>query len=149
MIKQQKGFTLIEAMIVVVIIAILAAIAVPSYQKHIQKTRRGDAKESLTRIAAMQERFFFTHDRYGTLAELGLVTEGEVLFSQEDNYIIVLVGSTACGTGANTFPCYEATATARGAQVADTECKMFSINHVGRKTSMNSENDANPIGQCW
>jgi prepilin-type N-terminal cleavage/methylation domain-containing protein len=44
--KNQNGFTLIEVMIVVVIVAILAAIAIPSYQDSIRKTRRADAKEA-------------------------------------------------------------------------------------------------------
>jgi len=81
--KKQKAFTLIEVMIVVVIVAILAAIAVPSYQDSIRKTRRADAKEALMRIAALQERYFFTNNKYGTASDLGVGST-----SQEGYYTI-------------------------------------------------------------
>ena len=53
-----NGFTLMEVMITVVIIAILASIAYPSYTRYVAETRRSDATINLTRIAALQEKFF-------------------------------------------------------------------------------------------
>lgn len=50
--KTQQGFTLIEVMIVVAIIAILVAIALPSYQSYVKKTKRGDMMVQLQNIAS-------------------------------------------------------------------------------------------------
>lgn len=63
-IKQQKGFTLIEMIVVVAIIGILAAIAIPSYQESMKKTRRVDAQSSLMGFAAALERHYSITNSY-------------------------------------------------------------------------------------
>lgn len=63
-----RGFSLIELMIVVVIIGILAGIAYPSYQSYTTQTRRSDAKIALTQAAAKQEKFFADCNYYATTA---------------------------------------------------------------------------------
>lgn len=144
--KNQKGFTLIEVMIVVVIVAILAAVAIPSYQDSIRKTRRADAKEALTRIAALQERYFFTRNSYGTLAQLGLVPDGVLILQSNDgHYNVALVGGVMCDGS----PCYRVTATATGAQLNDTRCHQLSINHVGQKTANATDTSVNTTDECW
>jgi type IV pilus assembly protein PilE len=62
--RQQNGFTLIELMIVVAIVGILAAIAVPSYQDSVRKSRRADAKGALLGLANAMERNFTTTNSY-------------------------------------------------------------------------------------
>ncbi len=62
--QRSLGFTLIEVMIVVAIIGILAAIAYPSYQNQMQKTRRADAKASLMELAQFMERNYSTSGAY-------------------------------------------------------------------------------------
>lgn len=57
MVKQFKGFTLIEVMIVIVIIAILAAIAYPSYQEYVRSTKRADAQAQMLEVANRLQRF--------------------------------------------------------------------------------------------
>lgn len=52
---KQKGFTLVELMIVVAIIGVLAAIAYPSYQNHVRSTKRADMMTELTRLAGSIE----------------------------------------------------------------------------------------------
>jgi type IV pilus assembly protein PilE len=55
--KQIRGFTLIELMIVIAIVAILASIAYPSYQNHVRKSNRVEGKALLMQIIQQQERF--------------------------------------------------------------------------------------------
>ena len=62
--KKQQGFTLIEVMIVVAIIAILAAVAYPSYQESIRRTARADAQSDMLEIAQIAERFFTANNQY-------------------------------------------------------------------------------------
>lgn len=142
--KRQRGFTLIEVMIVVVIVAILAAVAIPSYQDSVRKTRRADAKEALMRIAALQERYFFTNNQYGTLAQLGLTSTTKVS-SQEGFYEVEIITTPGC---TNTKTCFTLQAVAVGAQLGDTRCRTFTLNHVGKKAAATSGGVAD-TGICW
>src|SRR5438045_1955189 len=63
-----SGFTLIELMVVVGILGVLLAIAVPSYKQHVAKSRRADAKATLLDLAAREERFFSTNNAYTNVA---------------------------------------------------------------------------------
>lgn len=54
-VKSNRGLTLIELLIVMVIIGVLAAIAVPSYRNYVQRSRRADAKTALEQVRAAQE----------------------------------------------------------------------------------------------
>lgn len=59
-----KGFTLIELMVIVTIIGILAAIAYPSYQDSVRKTRRADAQGALMQLNNAMERVFTQSNTY-------------------------------------------------------------------------------------
>ncbi len=61
-----RGFTLTELLIVLAIVALLASIAVPSYQDHVAKTRRADAQAALVELANFMERNFTVNGRYNT-----------------------------------------------------------------------------------
>ncbi len=53
--SDQKGITLIELMIVIVIVGILASISIPTYRGYMQRARRADAKTALEQLRAAQE----------------------------------------------------------------------------------------------
>ena len=61
----QNGFTLIELMMVVAIVGVLAAIAIPSYQDSIVKSRRADAKAALSELSVFMERYYTAKGCYG------------------------------------------------------------------------------------
>lgn len=66
--KACRGFTLIELMIAVVIVGILAAVAVPSYQDHVRKGRRAAAQAYLMDLAQKQQQYFVDSRAYAAAA---------------------------------------------------------------------------------
>ena len=80
--KKARGFTLIELMIVVVIIAILAAIAIPSYQNQLRKGRRADAQAFMMDIAQKQGQYLLDARTYAVdpnaVTTLGMATPTSV-----------------------------------------------------------------------
>ena len=61
---QRRGFTLIEMVIVVAIAGILAAIAFPSYQNSVRKTRRTNAEADLVQLSQFMERIYTENGSY-------------------------------------------------------------------------------------
>ena len=126
--KSTNGFTLIELMIVVMIVGVLMAIALPSYKDYVLKSHRTDAHSSLVDIAARQERFVAQRNTY-TLeisANNGL-SMGRIT-SAEGYYDLTV---EACGDGIDT--CYLIKANATGSQMADTDCAEMTYDSVGAK----------------
>ncbi len=69
-ISHQKGFSLIELLIVVVIIGIVAAVAVPAFQKGIRAAENGTTFATMRTISSSQVGFFSQNNRFGRLSEL-------------------------------------------------------------------------------
>jgi type IV pilus assembly protein PilE len=120
--RKSHGFTLIELMIVVSIIAILAVIAFPAYNDSVTKARRADGMSALMEAMARQERFFTENNTYTTdLAVLPVPTD-----SQEGFYTL---SAAACGTGIQS--CVIMTAAPNGAQAHDGA---LTLNSRGQRT---------------
>lgn len=139
--KKNTGFSLIELLIALAIVAILAAIAIPSYNSQIQKTRRSDAITSLTRAASMQERFYMRNNSYtGVVADLGGAQSPE-------GYYTLAVDITACPNGQPDGSCFTLTANPAGPQVSDTHCAVFTLSDTGLKAAADS--GGVPQTDCW
>nr|WP_049623202.1 type IV pilin protein [Frateuria defendens] len=129
--RPSPGFTLIELMVVVAIIAILAAIALPSYRRHVLHANRAAAESLMMEIASAQERYLIDKRSYGSLDDLGYGTQP---VSVSANYKLDMTVS------AGPPPSYSITATAQGSQAADTGCTKLTLGGDGSK---------GPTTGCW
>ena len=132
-----RGFTLIELMIVVAIIGILFAIAVPSYQANVLRSHRADAQSSLLDISARQERFIAQNNTYTT--ELSAAT-GLNMGSTTSSEGYYNLSVAACGTG-TIATCYLVTATAAGGQANDADCLTITYDSIGVRSGTTAN--------CW
>ncbi len=117
--KRSSGFTLIELMIVVAIIGILAAIAVPAYSDYVLKGKRSDAKAALLQAQIAQEKYRANNTTYATTIALAGITSP----SPDGYYTIAVVGTPDATT-------YRITA-APLSPFADATCGTFAINQDG------------------
>ncbi|MGQ4879121.1 type IV pilin protein [Billgrantia sp. LNSP4103-1] len=121
--RVERGFTLIELMIAVAVIAILASIAIPSYQNYVRNARVTDGQAKLMELAGQLERCYTTNSSYS-----GCLSLPE---DSEDGFFEI--------TGTPSAASYTLTATHSGNQVK-AGCKTMTIDQAGRTT---------PTSGCW
>ena len=137
-----RGFTLIEAMTVLAIAGALSAVALPSFDGQVRKTRRADAHAAIAQIESAQERLRSLGSRYGDLGELGVSA-----VSSGGHYALQAVSFDADG--------YEVRALAIGVQTNDAECRYLSVRAVGMNLSRLSGSDTTLANtdaanrRCW
>ena len=130
--KTQTGFTLIELMVVVVIVGVLAAVAIPSYQSHVIKGNRTAAQGFMLKIATREEQYLLDARTYtNALATLGLTQPSETT-GKYNFAVTVATATTDPGYVAGVaLPQYTITATAIGNQATDGS---LTLDNTGTKT---------------
>lgn len=131
-----KGFTLIELLIAMAVVAILAAVALPSYKEYMARARRSDAVNTLLKIQLEEEKWRANHTSYTTtLTNLGWTAGNTDSLS---GYYTVAINS-ADGAG------FVATATRKtGTQQATDSCGNYRINQDGPVTG-----GSYASADCW
>lgn len=137
----QEGFTLLELVVVVLVMAILAAIAMTQYGRYAYRGRRADGKEILMRVANAQERYYATFNKYATdpVADLKLPSAN----SERGFYSVAITTTDATKN-------YTITATPITGQPQQKDvCGALSIDSTGTKLPVASDGTKNSNGPCW
>lgn len=130
-----KGFTLAELLIVVAIVGILAAVAFPSYQAHVQKARRAEAQAVLLEAAQFMERWYTTNNRYDTAVLPAALAQSPRGGAGTVRYNIRITATTQNTFTLTAFPV-----------AADTECGNFTLTQTGQRGYVGG---TLPLAQCW
>jgi type IV pilus assembly protein PilE len=144
--SNQKGFTLIEMMVVAAILGILGSIAYSSYMKSIMKSNRTDAKTELADLSQRMQRCFTSNGTYAT--DTGVCTIIDSLKSTDGvttrgKFYVVKATDVAAATYTLT-----ATPATGSSQAKDTGCASFVLDHKGNKSAKDSTS-TDATDKCW
>jgi type IV pilus assembly protein PilE len=144
--RRQRGVTLIELVVVMIIVGILAAVAIPSYRNYVMRSQRSDAKDALLALATQQEKHYLQCNSYATT--IGAATNcaaGQ------------LQGAAASKNGwyaldipqgdATTFT-VRAQAVAGQNQAEDSACQTFTVTEAGVRQAFDG-GGADNTAVCW
>ena len=124
--KYNKGFTLVELMIVIAIIGVLGSLAYPSYVSHVKKANRADGIDSLLALSGRMEEFYMNNDTYVDAPVANMVSSDKL-------YKLSVTTATAFA--------YTITATPVG---GDSYCGNLTLNSLGEKGT-----SAGAVAECW
>lgn len=126
---QQKGFSIVEILIVLAIISILAVALMPAYKTYQLKSNRSDAIRSILAIQIAEEKYRIANTSYGNLAAVWSGT------NSYDGYYQMSVTN-------NTASSYTITASALSTQSADTNCATMTLTYANGTATQSPSS-------CW
>lgn len=143
---RQAGFTLMELLIALAVVAILTAVAVPSYGQYVMRSARADARATLLQASQFMERFYAMNSAYDQKRDATPVALPNALQQVPQNaanprYIVALDAGNLSATG------YALLATPVGASASDT-CGVLSISSTGVRGASGAADSAG-IADCW
>jgi len=143
-----RGFTLIELMIVVAVVAILAAVALPSYQESVARGNRAEARAVLLRAAQWMERHYSENNRYDqfvngdAVSKSSLVDVGSSLIKSPSEGAVRY--NLSMTLAAQTFTL----TMVRAGSAASDRCGDFTLSHLGVKGLVNNASGTT-MPECW
>jgi len=142
----QRGFSLIELMIVVAIIAVISAFAYPSYDRYVIKTKRSVAQNALLQVADRQQQFFMDNKRFAAdITNLGFPANPYVIDDNGTSTVASDADAVYSLSLSNvTATTWTATATPLNSQLSrDTYCGSLTITQTGAKSKSGASDE------CW
>ncbi|WP_374601093.1 type IV pilin protein [Niveibacterium sp.] len=137
--RKDGGFTLIELMIVLAIISIISAIAIPAYTEHTMRGRRAEARAALGAAAQQMERFYSNNNTYGTTATS--LAERGISSTTETGKYSISVAPPSDGTFATGF-----VLTAAPSGFTDSQCGSLTLDAAGVRGKTAGSWSVN---DCW
>lgn len=143
--RSQSGVTLIELMVVCVVVAILGAIALPSYRQYMIRTNRTEAKAALMSAAGGMERCFTRFSSYDNAdcEILGDYDAGGTGQLTEGGHYAIKLESAPTATE------FTLEAIPKGGQLDDTKCGTLSIDQAGRQFASEKADPVEAVRECW
>lgn len=144
--KYMTGVTLVELMVVMVIIAVLMSVAVPSYRQYTLRANRAEGQSLLLQLSANQERWYLNNNTYANNAQLTQAPPnglGMVAVSESGFYNLAITAADAAS--------FTAVATASAGQADDTDCDVLAIDATGRRYAGPGPafSTNNNLEKCW
>ena len=133
---RSRGFSLIELMVTVAIVAVLAAIALPSYRRYVLQGNRTDAIKALAFYQQALERCYSQNFTYAACAQIPAMP-----VATTDGYYSITLPTLTNTT-------YTLQATAAGTQASDTQCSTFTITQAGVQAAQDSSTN-DQTQACW
>lgn len=149
--RRQQGFTLVELMIVVVIVAIIAGIGYPAYTQYVIKANRSAAQGFMLQLASREEQYLadartYTEAFTTTGDALYMTPPGETTGKYTFDITVVTLATDPNYIAGAALPQYIITATAVGGQAtSDTKCGNLTLDSTGTK----GESGTGSVSDCW
>jgi type IV pilus assembly protein PilE len=144
---KQRGLTLIELVVVIMIVGILAAVAIPSYRQYVMRSQRADAKDALLALATQQEKHYLQCNAYAEVLDNATdCAAGEIQAADvsKNGWYELEADAPNPATGF--------TVTARAIngenQWQDTECRSFTVDQAGVRTAADDGGN-DTTAECW
>jgi len=145
-IHRTRGFSLIELLTVIAVVALLAGLALSSYMNQSRESHRTEAKTAVLDLAGREERNYSTTNTYTTAtAALGYNTAAFPFNTINNYYSLNVVVVPAAPPVAAT---YTITATAIGDQANDATCAVYTYTQAGVQ-SATTNGGADSTATCW
>jgi type IV pilus assembly protein PilE len=154
---RNRGFTLVELIVAMVILATLAAIAIPSYSSYVLKAHRTEVKSALLDAASLEERYFSTINTYtsdptklgyGVAAPPITVGNGQYYWIQSITIYPASPPTPLSPGGTPATYLITAVPNPGSMQVSDTDCWQWTVSSAGQQTAATQSGTDNTAA-CW
>ena len=154
--KKQNGFTLIEVMIVVAIIGILSAIAMPSYNEYIRRGHRADARAGLLQAAHWLERAATATGVYSTTLPANLTWTGDankryqICFAKDKDCAAATKTSTSVNKSDKPTAEFDVVCIRKPGGQAKDKCGDLTVTNTGVRSAVPLSYTVSDLeGECW